>query len=265
MTLPRISIVVPSYQQAQYLPATLDSIFSQGYPALEVIVMDGGSTDGSAEIIRRCADRLAYWTSAPDGGQSAALNAGFARATGEVMTWLNSDDVLLPGALHAAGEIFAAFPQVAWLTGQPANMDAGGRLRVSRLRTGRLRGLIQRGAYHGRGWGFIRQEGTFWRRSLWDAAGGRIDTARRYAMDYELWQRMAAHASLYTADRALAAFREHAEQKTAQIDRYYAEAGITAPDAARLVMLPLRAALGPLLWRLSPRVVRIGGAWVVRG
>lgn len=265
MTLPLISIVVPSYQQARYLPTTLDSIFSQNYPALEVVVMDGGSTDGSADIIRRYADRLAYWTSAPDGGQSDALNQGFARTTGAVMTWLNSDDVLLPGALHAVGEVFAGFPHIDWLTGQPANMDAAGHLRQSPIKTGRLRGLIRRGAYHGRGWGFIRQEGTFWRRGLWDAAGGRIDTTRRYAMDFDLWRRMAVHAPLYTLDQTLAAFREHAEQKTVQIDRYYAEAGITTPDAARLVMLPLRAALSPLLWRMSPRVVRVGGAWVVRG
>lgn len=263
--LPRITIITPSYNQADFLARTLESIHSQAYPHLEHIVMDGESTDGSVEIIRRYADRLAYWTSERDGGQSDAINRGMARATGDVLTWLNSDDVLLPGALQAVGEIFAALPAVYWLTGRPANIDADDHLRVFPLRVGRLRPLIRRGAYHGRAWGFIRQEGTFWRRGLWAQVGGVVDTARHYTMDYDLWRRMAVHAPLVTVDQPLAAYRSHAAQKTAHLDGYYAEAGVGTPAAARWIMLPLRAALSPLMWVVSPRVVQSGGVWHMTG
>jgi hypothetical protein len=177
---------------------------------------------------------------------------------------LTSDDVLLPGALHTVGAIFAALPAVRWLTGRPANIDADDRLRIFPLRTGRVRGWIRAGRYHGRGWGFIRQEGTFWRRDLWQQIGGALDESRHYSMDFDLWRRMAAHAELVTVDRPLAAYRSHAAQKTAQLDRYYAEAGIRTPDAARLIMLPLRALLGPALWYFSPRVVEQDGRWIYR-
>jgi glycosyltransferase involved in cell wall biosynthesis len=257
--LPRLTLVTPSYNQAAYLERTIRSVIDQDYPALQYLILDGGSTDGSVEIIRRYERYLDGWVSQPDGGQSDAINQGFARADGEIMTWLNSDDVLLPGALRLAGEIFARWPEIAWLTGQPANLDVSDHLRRSPLRVGRFRSLIRRGWYHGRGLGFIRQEGTFWRRSLWDQAGGHIAVARRYAMDFELWGRLAAHADLVSVDVPLAAFRVQPQQKTALIDRYYAEAGITLPHAARLVMLPLRALFTLATWPLAPRVLTAGG------
>lgn len=263
--LPRISVVVPSYNQAAFLPAALDSLLEQGYPDLEILVMDGGSTDGSADILRDYAPRLTAWVSELDRGQSHAINKGIAQATGEVMTWLNSDDLLLPGALRAVGEIFAAFPGVQWLTGQPANLGADGALRHFPLKTGRWQGAIRRGWHHGRALGFIRQEGTFWRRALWEQAGGAVDEARHYTMDYELWKRFAKHAPLVTIDQTLAVFREHPAQKTADLAGYYAEAGVRLPMAARWIMLPARAILSPLAWFTAPRVMRQGSGWAVRG
>lgn len=261
MELPRISVVTPSYHQAAFLRKTLDSVLDQNYPHLEYIVIDGGSTDGSADILREYSPHLAYWVSEPDRGQSHALNKGFAHSTGEIMTWLNSDDVLLPGALHAVGEIFARYPQIQWLTGQPANLDVQDHLRVFPLKTGRFRALIRRGWYHGRGLGFIRQEGTFWRRSLWEKVGASIDETKHYAMDDDLWRRFAQHAHLITVDMPLAAFRAQPGQKTAQLDSYYAEAGVKLPHAARTVMLPLRGIFTLLSWRFAPRVVKRRGAW----
>ena len=265
MQLPRISVVTPSYNQAAFLRKTLDSVVSQNYPNLEYIVIDGGSTDGSADILREYSSKLTYWVSEPDQGQSHAINKGFAHATGEIMTWLNSDDLLLPDALHTVGEIFARYPQIQWLTGQPANLDVYDTLRVAPLKTGRFRAIIRRGWYHGRGLGFIRQEGTFWRRSLWEKAGASIDEAKHYAMDDDLWRRFAQHADLITVDMPLAAFRSQPEQKTAQLDHYYAEAGVKLPHATRFVMLPFRAAFTLLSWRFAPRVVRRDGEWRLIG
>lgn len=265
MTLSRISVVTPSYNQAAFLRKTLDSVLNQDYPDLELIVIDGGSTDGSAEMLQSYSARLTFWISEPDRGQSHALNKGFARASGDILTWLNSDDVLLPGALHAVGEIFAQYPQIDWLTGQPANIDVDDHLRVTPLKVGRFRRLIRRGWYHGRGLGFIRQEGTFWRRSLWERAGAAIDETRHYAMDDALWRRFAAHADLVSVDRPLAAFRTQPQQKTAQLERYYAEAGIRLPSAARLAALPLRAAFTLVSWPFAPRVICRADRWELRG
>jgi glycosyltransferase involved in cell wall biosynthesis len=265
MSLPRISIVTPSYNQAGFLRKTLDSVLDQHYPDLEFIVIDGGSNDGSVEILREYNPRLTYWISEPDRGQSHALNKGFAHASGEILTWLNSDDVLLPGALQAVGEIFARCPQVHWLTGQPANLDTQDRLRLFPLKTGRFRSLIQRGWYHGRGLGFIRQEGTFWRRALWNQAGSSINEVQHYAMDDDLWRRFAQYAELVTVDLPLAAFRTQPSQKTARLDRYYTEAGVRIPAGARVLMLPIRALFTLFSWHFAPRLLHRGDEWRYRG
>ena len=253
--LPQITIVTPSFNQGRYIERTLLSVLDQGYPNLEYIVVDGGSTDASIEIIRWYGPRLSSWVSEPDNGQADAINKGFAQAHGEVFTWLNSDDVLLPGALALVGKIFARYPQITWLTGLNANLDTEDHLSRKTTTFYKFRPLIRRGYYHGRGLGFIRQEGTFWRRELWERTGNRVDVSRRYTMDYDLWLRFAQYADLVTVGAYLAAFRQHESQKTAQIEPYYREAGITLPEAARWMMLPIRAMLAPISSKVAPRVV----------
>lgn len=251
--LPRISVITPSFNQGVFLERALRSVLTQDYPQLEYIVIDGGSNDNSVELLQCYADQLAYWRSAPDTGQAAAINEGLARSSGNIMTWLNSDDVLLPETLWVVGTLFATYPQIAWVTGLGMNIDADDQVTKPVLRTGKFRSLIVRGWYHGRLLGFIRQEGTFWRRELWQAAGG-VDERLRYGMDYDLWRRFARHADLVTVQQPLAAFREHSAQKTAALAPYYAEIGVRLPHAVCAVSLPMRALLNPVMAMLAPHV-----------
>src|SRR5579859_2701917 len=126
----RITIVTPSLNQAAYLERTISSVLDQGYPELEYLVFDGGSTDGSVEILRRYADQIAYWESEQDRGQSHALNKGFERATGELVGWINSDDYYRPGAFAAAAEAFEANPEAEWVCGACRYLNADGSLNM---------------------------------------------------------------------------------------------------------------------------------------
>lgn len=213
--LPRISIVTPSLNQGKFLEQTLRSVLDQGYPDLEYIVIDGGSTDGSVEIIRRYSDRLKYWVSEPDRGHGDALNKGFAHATGQVMGWINSDDMLSASSLRIVGEIFSQLGErVHWLTGLSAGMLEDGRvIGVGGPRAYNQR-LLQLGMYEGRKLGWVQQEGTFWSQALWEGTGGRIDDSLKIALDYELWVRFGFHAPLYTVPTVLGYFRHQPQQKS---------------------------------------------------
>jgi glycosyltransferase involved in cell wall biosynthesis len=235
--LPTISIVTVCRNHASYLDAALQSVLDQAYPKLEYIVLDGGSDDGSTELIARHAERMAYWHSEPDRGQYFALDAGLRRSTGQIMCWLNADDLLHRNALWTVAEIFRRFPDVQWLHGLPTHYDAAGRAFASATipRWSRLRYL--RGDYC-----WIQQESVFWRRSLWDAAGGYLDTDLRLAADMELWMRFFRHARLYTTTALLGGFRHVPDQRSRrQHDAYIAEADTivarephTPDDTARL-------------------------------
>ncbi|MDZ4769931.1 MAG: glycosyltransferase family 2 protein [Chloroflexota bacterium] len=253
-TPPTIALVTPSFNQAAYLGRTLNSVIGQGYPHLEYVVMDGASTDGSVALIEAAAHALHAWESQPDGGQADAINRGFACTSGEIMGWLNSDDVLLPDCLHTIGDIFAQFPQIMWITGLGLTIDAADRVIQTRTPFGYFKPLIRHGWYHGRGLGFVRQEGTFWRRALWEQAGGYVDEPRHMSMDYDLWRRFAVYADLVTVEQPLAAYRVHDLQKTADLSRYYAEIGTRLPSWTRAITLPMRAVLTPLVFPLSPRL-----------
>lgn len=262
--LPSIAIVTPSFNQAAFLEAAMLSVLDQACPTLEYFVADGGSTDGSAEIIRRHESRLAGWVSERDGGQYAAVANGFARMKGEILGWLNSDDALVPGALSVVGEIFAQFPQIDWLTTtRPLFWDARGRaVRCEALagfsRAGFFAGehLKKPGSFDG---GFIQQESTFWRRSLWEKAGG-FDPEFPLAGDFALWARFFQHAELHGIDAPLAGFRLHDEQKTGdRFEEYLSEAetalakygGRRGGFIAREIARRLPAATWPTLARLG--------------
>ncbi len=214
--LPRVSIVVPSFNQCSYLVEALQSLVSQDHPDLELIVMDGGSTDHSVGVIKGFAGHLAYWQSTPDGGQAAALRAGFERATGEILGWLNSDDVLCPGALSFVAEAFASDASLMWLYGDSLLLDSESRIveeqyqvQVSAAELASLQV-------------FLPQESTFFRRDLYAEVGG-VDPSFTHAMDYDLWLRFAMVAPPRHFDRILGSFRVVEGQKSGDKERYSAE------------------------------------------
>ncbi len=205
--LPKVSIITPSYNQAQFLEATLDSVLSQTYSNIEYIVIDGGSDDGSLDIIRRHASRLALWVSEPDLGQVDAINKGFASATGDIFAWLNSDDTYEPETVaHAVGFLQDQW-DVGMVYGDAYYIDRDGR-RIARYPAGPT-------DYQGlrRGINTIPQQTMFFRAKLWHMVGP-LDPSFFYAMDYDLWVRIAAVSPIAFHPEHWANFRLHDQSKS---------------------------------------------------
>ncbi len=217
---PKISIVTPSCNQAKYIEETIQSVINQNYDNLEYIIIDGDSSDGTLDIIKKYHKYLSYWTSEPDNGQYDAINKGFSKTSGEIMAWINSDDKYTPWALSVVADIFSTFPEIDWLTTAYGLVwDQTGRAVSCRHRNGYNRQAFFKGAYlagtnrYNRG--FIQQESTFWRRSLWEKVGSQIDSNLKMAGDFELWSNFYKHSELYVVNTPLAGFRSHGDQKTA--------------------------------------------------
>lgn len=207
-----ISIVVPSFNQAQWLGACLDSILNQNYPELEVIVIDGGSVDNSLEVIKRYEPYLTYWVSEPDRGQSHALNKGMTRATGVWLTWLNSDDLLLPGSLLTLKQHISDHPTVEWWIGNGWCIDASG----TKFNTfsGPRNPINSPSDLCPWTDNWIPQPGSFFTRELFNRSGGYIREDLHYAMDAELWLRFLKNHSPGKIEFDMAAYRFHDCSKT---------------------------------------------------
>jgi glycosyltransferase involved in cell wall biosynthesis len=214
---PLVTIVTPSYNQAPFLETTIRSVLEQDYPNIEYIIIDGGSTDGSLDIIKKYANRLAFWSSEKDRGQTDAINKGFARATGEMMAWINSDDTYEPGAIREAVAEMQAHPEVGLVYGDTNFIDDQGRVigRFPAAQTDYHR--LRRGYVH------IPQQAAFFRRDLWQQVEP-LDPSFFFAMDYDLWVRIARLAPLLYTRRVWANFRLHGDSKTmAANDRCWPE------------------------------------------
>lgn len=228
---PKISLVTPCFRHAHFLEATIDSVLSQGYPNLEYVIVDGGSEDGTIDVIRKYAKYLHWWCSEPDDGHYDAVNKGFRHTTGEIMAWINSDDIHLPWTLRTVGSIFAELPEASWISSlEQTRIDYRGYCLGSERISGFSREAFVDGCYIARedrmGWflGWIQQESTFWRRSLWNTVGGAIRTEYGLAGDFDLWARFYRHAELYGTVSPLAGFRLSQQQRSSQVDAYRREA-----------------------------------------
>ncbi len=259
-TLPRISIVTPCFNHAEYVEAAILSILEQGYPNLDYVIIDGGSTDRSAGVIGSYADYLSHWESRRDAGQYHAIERGFERSDGEIMMWLNADDLLQRNALWTVAEIFRQFPQVKWLHGTPGHIDSAGRWYSPDLPPRWSRQRYLRGDFQ-----WIQQESVCWRRELWQRAGGRLNLDYELAADMELWMRFFRHAVLHSTTASLAGFRHSNGQRSRVYSRQY------MAEARRIVATePIsrsdRAALRRLWWfdRFWRRIPVVRKSWRVR-
>ncbi len=200
MLLPTISIVTPSFNHAPHIQATISSVLRQDYPNLQYLVMDGGSTDGTVDILKKYDSRL-RWISRPDRGQADAINQGFAQTTGEILGWLNSDDLYAPGALAAVGDFFAAHPEAIVVYGNADFVDVRGDLirRCAFVEPFNRHRLLHYSD-------FLVQPATFFRRGAFEKVGG-LDASLNWAMDYDLWLKLAALGSFHRLPNVLAHYR----------------------------------------------------------
>jgi glycosyltransferase involved in cell wall biosynthesis len=206
---PRITVVTPSFNQGAFIEATLKSVISQNYPNLQHIVLDGGSTDNSVEIIRRYEPHIAYWHSRKDKGQADALQQGFAMADGEILCWLNSDDIFLPEALNTVGRLFAKHEDVDFIYGNRCTIDRDGNV------TGRHIWPWHITKWH---WALgqpLAQECSFFRKSIYERVGG-IDPTKFFIMDYDLFFRMWRAGRFRKTTAFLGCLRQHEETKNAR-------------------------------------------------
>jgi len=208
---PLVSIITPSFNQSRYVEATINSVLSQDYPNIEYLIVDGGSQDGTVEIIKKYEDKLAWWVSEKDKGQTDAINKGFARAKGEILAWLNSDDTYEPGAINAAVRYLQEHPQVGMVYGDCNFINEDGRV-IGKFGSAQTnQHLLRQGYVH------IPQQTMFFRADLWKKVGP-LDPSFYFAMDYDLWTRIAARAELKYVPQTWANFRLHTTGKTIVAD-----------------------------------------------
>lgn len=258
---PLISIITPSFNQADYIARTIDSILDQDYPNLEYFIQDGGSQDGTEQILQGFAGRLTGWRSATDSGQTQAINLGFRQTHGEIMAWLNSDDLLMPGTLARVADYFTRHPEIDVVYGHRILIDENDSEIGRWILPGHNDQVLS--------WAdFVPQETLFWRRRIWDRIGGELDESFRFAMDWDLLLRFRdAGARMARLPYFLGAFRIHSAQKTSammaevgkqemmQLRRRVLGRSVSKRDIRRALLPYLLSHLGfDFVWRLQRRL-----------
>jgi glycosyltransferase involved in cell wall biosynthesis len=205
---PKISIITPNFNGAKYLEKTILSVINQEYPNLEYIIIDGGSTDGSIDIIEKYENKISFFVSEPDNGIYDAIQKGFDKSTGDIMAWINSDDMYYQNSFSILAEIFSNFKDIKWLMGIPAFYDEFGRtIHVSNFKR------WSKFNYYTKDYQWVQQESVFWRRELWEKVERKINTDLKLAGDLDLWLRFFRHDKLYTLNALLSGFRIRSENQ----------------------------------------------------
>jgi hypothetical protein len=251
-SLPRISIITPSYNQGHFIEETIRSVLSQNYPNLEYIIIDGGSTDNTVEIIKKYESSITYWMSEPDRGQTHAINKGLERATGKILAYLNSDDYYLPGTLHAVAEYFVNHPEIDLLHGRCSYVNTEGKPIGEQFATiHTFDEIIDLWGVWWHGRQFVQPE-VFWTKRIGDRVG-LFNESLYFVMDYEYWCRiLLAGGKVGSVDRSLTCFRFTDTQKSNQSEK-------VAEELLQVVQ--------PWLWSLSTPIswqkrLSLQGCWL---
>jgi len=205
---PKISIITPCFNSEKYLEETILSVLEQNYPNLEYIIIDGGSTDNSLQIIRKYQNNLSYWISEKDNGIYDALQKGFSRTTGDIMAWINSDDLYHKNSFYIIAELFNKYHNINWLVGATTIFDEKSRcVCISKSHN------FTKYDFYMMDFKWIQQESCFWRRSLWEKSGSYINATLKYAGDLDLWIRFFNYEPLYVTDSLIGGFRKRSKNQ----------------------------------------------------
>lgn len=256
MTYPKISVITPNYNQEKFLEQTILSVLLQNYPNLEYIIIDGGSTDRSIDIIKKYESKLHYWISEPDDGMYDAINKGFSVSSGEIMTYINSDDLLQPYSLFTVASVFSQYPFIKWVNGIPNIIDENNRIILVGEIPKWTKFHFLAGNYK-----YIQQEGTFWTRELWNMSGAKLSTSLKLAGDMELWSRFFNHTQLYYLPVLLGSFRRRrsGQKSLEQIDEYHKEADeviksyICTTSMERKIIRKYYSLMARILYRINKK------------
>ena len=258
---PRISIITPNYNGAKFLEETILSVIGQDYPNLEYIIIDGCSTDESIDIIQKYKSKLAWWVSEPDNGMYDAIQKGFDRSTGELLGWINSDDILHKKSLFAIADIFSNNQQIRWVQGYPNVIDESGRIVYHRPQRFSKYAFYLKDYHDGI---FIQQESTFWTRDLWIESGAYLSKKFKYAGDFELWIRFFRFTELYNTMTLLGSFRNHGHGQISkkQYNEYILECNQIITDAVKCLTVSEKRRLNKIkisrrIMKVAPRISRL--------
>lgn len=219
----KVSVVMPVFNGEKYIEHAIKSILNQTYENIQFILVDGRSEDNTMKIVEDYSSNIDLIISEKDQGMYDAINKGFAKSDGELMLWLNSDDYLFPRAIQTVVELMKENSDIKWVTGRKVYIDYESKIRKVGVFGSHYRVLIAKGFYRGKGLGYIMQETTFWKRDLYDIAGGYVSKEYKLASDYELWVRFARYETLYSLNTLLGAFRQHDTQLSSNNDGYEEE------------------------------------------